>query len=87
MCTRYRVDDRIVHFEVDDGSESIIIELSRATLCSDPGLIISDTRARAIAAGSGRSSSSSRAKTGPAGAGEAEATAVAGRRYGCKLSE
>jgi hypothetical protein len=90
MRTRYRVDGRIVHFEVNDGSESVIIELSRASLRGNSGLIIRDTRARAIAAGSagsGRSSSSSRATTGPAGAGEAEATAVAGRRYGCKLSE
>jgi hypothetical protein len=88
MRTRYHDhgDGRILHFEVDDGSESIVIELSRASLCSNPGSIISHTRARAIAAGSGRSSSSSRAKTGPAGAGEAEATATAGRRYGCKLT-
>ena len=87
MRTRYQVDGRIVHFEVDDDSESIIIELSQASLCRNPGLIIRDNRARAIAAGSGRSSSSSRAKTGPAGAGEAEATATAGRPYGCKLSK
>jgi hypothetical protein len=87
MRTRYRVDGRIVRFEVDDGSESILIELSRASLCSNPGLIIRNSRARAIAAGSGRSSSSSRAETGPAGAGEAEATAAASRRYGFKLSE
>jgi hypothetical protein len=77
----------MVHFEVDDESESIIIELSRASLCSNPGLIIRDNRARAIAARSGRSSSSSRAKTGSAGVGEAEVTTAAGRRYGCKLSE
>jgi hypothetical protein len=87
MRTRYRVDGRIVHFEVDDGSESIIIELSRARLYSNPDLIIRDSRARAIAAGSGRSSSSSRAETGPAGAGEAEATAAGRRRYRFKLSE
>jgi hypothetical protein len=87
MRTRYRVDGRIVRFEVDDGSESILIELSRASLCSNPSLIIRNSRARAIAAGSGRSSSSSRAETGPAGAGEAEATAAASRRYGFKLSE
>ena len=53
MRTRYQVDGRIVHFEVDNGSESIIIELSRASLCRTPGLIIRDNRARAIAAGSG----------------------------------
>jgi hypothetical protein len=88
MRTRYQVGGRIVHFEVDDGSESIIIELSRASLCSNPGLIICDSRARAIAAGSERSSSSSRAETGgPAGAGETEATAAASRRYGFKLSK
>jgi hypothetical protein len=88
MRTRYQVGGRIVHFEVDDGSESIIIELSRASLCSNPDLIVRASRARAIAAGSGRSSSSSRAETGgPAGAGEAEATAAASRRYGFKLSE
>ena len=88
MRTRYQVDRRIVHFEVDDRSESIIIELSRASLCSNPDLIIRDSRARAIAAASGRSSSSSRAETGgPAGAGEAEATAAASRRYRFKLSE
>ena len=87
MRTRYRVDGRIVRFEVDDGSESILIELSRASLCSISDLMIRDSRARAIAAGSGRSSSSSRAKTGPAGAGEPEATAAASRRYGFKLSE
>ena len=88
MRTRYQVGGRIVHFEVDDGSESIIIELSRASLCSNPGLIVRDSRARAIAAGSGRSSSSSRAETGgPAGAGEAEAPAAARRRYGFKLSK
>jgi hypothetical protein len=87
MRTRYQVGGRIVHFEVDDGSESIIIELSRACLCSNPGLIVRDSRARAIAAGSGRSSSSSRAETGPARAGEAEATAAASRRYGFKLAD
>jgi hypothetical protein len=86
MRTRY-VDGRIVRFEVDDGSESILIELSRASLCSNPGLIIRDSRARAIAAGSGGSSTSSRAETGPAGAGEAKATAAASRRYGFRLSE
>ena len=87
MRTRYQVGGRIVHFEVDDGSESIIIALSRASLSRDPDLIVRDSRARAIAAGSGRSSSSSRAETGPAGAGEAEATAAASRRYGFKLSK
>jgi hypothetical protein len=86
MRTRYQVGGRIVHFKVDDGSESIIIEL--ASLSSNPGLIVRDSRARAIAAGSERSSSSSRAETGgPAGAGEAEATAAASRRYGFKLSK
>ena len=88
MRTRYQVGGRIVHFEVDDGSESIIIALSRASLSRDPDLIVRDSRARAIAAGSGRSSSSSRAETGgPAGVGEAEATAAASRRYGFKLSK
>jgi hypothetical protein len=88
MRTRYRVDGRMVHFKVDDGSESIIIELSQTSLSSDPGLIVRNSRARAIAAGSGRSSSSSRAETGgPAGTGEAEATAAASRRYGFKLSK
>ena len=88
MRTRYRVDGRTVCFEVDDGSESIVIKLSRASpsLCSNPGLIIR-SRARAISAGSGRSSNSSRAETGSAGAGEAKATAAASRRYGFKLSE
>jgi hypothetical protein len=88
MRTRYQVGGRIVHFEIDDGSESIIIELSRASPCSNSDLIVRDSRARAIAAGSGRSSSSTRAKTGgPAGAGEAEATAAASRRYRFKLSK
>jgi hypothetical protein len=88
MRARYRVDRRIVHFEVDDGSESILIELSRASLCGNPDLIVRDGRARAIATGSGRSSSSSRAETGgPAGAGEVEATAAGSRPYGFKLSE
>jgi hypothetical protein len=88
MRTRYQVGGRMVHFKVDDGSESIIIELSRASLSSNPDLIVRDCRARAIAAGSGRSSSSSRAETGgPAGAGQAEATAAASRRYGFKLSK
>jgi hypothetical protein len=80
MRTRYQVDGRTVHFEVNHGSESVIVELSRASLCA--GLTIRDSRARAIAAGSG-SSSSSRAKTGAAVA----TAAAAGRRYGCKLSE
>jgi hypothetical protein len=88
MRTRYQVGGRIVHFELDDGSESIIIELSRANLYSNPDLIVRDSHARAIAAGSERSSSSSRAETGgPAGAGEAEATAAASRRYGFKVSK
>jgi hypothetical protein len=86
MRTRDRVDGRTVCFEVDDGAESIVIKLSRASLCSNPGLIIR-SRARAISAGSGRSSNSSRAETGSAGAGEAKATAAASRRYGFKLSE
>ena len=87
MRMRYRVDGRIVRFEVDDGSESILIELARASLCSNPGLIIRNSRARALAAESERSSSSSRAETGPAGTGEAKAAATARRRYGFKLSE
>jgi len=88
MRRRYRVGGRIVHFEVDSDSESMIIELSRASLRSNPGSIIRESHARAIAAGSGRSLSSSRAETGgPAGAGEAEATAAAGRRYGFKLTK
>jgi len=88
MRRRYQVGGRIVHFEVDDGSETIIIELSRASLSGNPDLIVRDSRARASAAGSGRSSSSSRSETGgPAGAGEAEATAAARRRYGFKLSK
>jgi hypothetical protein len=88
MRRRYRVGGRIVHFEVDSGSESIIIELSRASLRSNPGLIIRESHARAIAAASGHSLSSSRAETGgPAGTGEAKATAAASRRYGFKVSE
>jgi hypothetical protein len=87
MRMRYRVDGRIVRFEVEDGSESILIELVRASLCSNPGLIIRNSRARVLAAESERSSSSSRAETGPAGTGEAKAAATARRRYGFKLSE
>jgi hypothetical protein len=87
MRTRYRVERRMVRFEVDDGSESIRIELSRAGLFGNPGLIARDSRARAIAAGSRRSSSSSIAESGPAGAGKAEATAATSRRYRFRLSE
>ena len=88
MRTRYRVDGRRIHFEADDGSESLRIELSQARLlCGNSDLVARSSRARAIAAGSGRSSSSSRAQTGAAGAGETEAAAAAIRRYGFKLSE
>jgi len=91
MRTRYRGDGRTVRFEADDGSESILIELSRASLrrgqIEGPDLIVRSSRARAIAAGPGRSSSTSRAETGSAEAGKAEATAAGIRRYGFKLSE
>jgi hypothetical protein len=92
MRTRHRVDGRTVRFEADDGSESILIELSRASLrrgqqSGGPDLIVRSSRARAIAAGPGCSSSTSRAETGSAEAGKAEATAAGIRRYGFKLSE
>jgi hypothetical protein len=90
MRTRYRVDSETVRLEANDGSASIVLELSRTGLGrarpDDPGFIRS-SRAQAVCAGQGRSSSSSSATSGAAGHGVAEGAAAGIHRYRFKLSD
>jgi hypothetical protein len=91
MRTGYRVDSETVRLKASDGSERVVLELSRTGLSpsrpGDPGFIIRSSSARAMRAGQGRSSSSSSAASGPAGPGAAEAAAGGLRRHRVKLSD
>jgi hypothetical protein len=90
MRTRYRVDGRKVRFEANDGSTSVVLEVSRTASGHDPADgpgSIRSSGARAACVGQGRSLSWSRARTEAAGHSEAQAEVAGNRRHRFKLSD
>jgi hypothetical protein len=86
MRKRYRVDSETLRLQATDGSERIVLEVSRTGRSHDSAFI-GRSSARAVHAGQGRSSSSSSAASGSTGPGMAQAAAGGVGRYRIKLSD
>jgi len=90
MRKRYRVDSETLRLQATDGSERIVLEVSRTGLRSGrshDSAFIGRSSARAVHAGQGRSSSSSSAASGSIGPGMAQAAAGGVGRHRIKLSD